>query len=103
KEVTINVKNELIPTQNWNAVWESDYEPVTIGKELLIRAPFHKEDDSFKMSIEIQPQMSFGTGHHQTTYLLSKYLLDVDFLNKKVLDVGTGTGVLGILASKLGA
>lgn len=103
KDVEILVKKDHIPSQNWNAVWESDYSPVTVDKKLLIRAPFHSEDNSFELSIEIQPQMSFGTGHHQTTYLLSKHLLDIDFSNKKVLDVGTGTGVLGILASKLGA
>lgn len=103
KDIEILIKKDHIPSQNWNAVWESDYEPVMVDKKLLIRAPFHPEDNSFEMSIEIQPQMSFGTGHHQTTYLLSKHLLDVDFTNKNVLDVGTGTGVLGILASKLGA
>ncbi len=103
KGIAIEFEQELIPSQNWNAVWESDYAAVTIDEKLLIRAPFHQEDSSFDLSIEIQPQMSFGTGHHQTTYLLSKHLLDVDFKNKKVLDVGTGTGVLGILASKLGA
>ena len=103
KGLEISFNKEVIPSQNWNSVWESDYEPVEIDKKLLIRAPFHQDDKSFDMSIEIQPQMSFGTGHHQTTFLLSKHLLDVDFNNKKVLDVGTGTGVLGILASKLGA
>ncbi|WP_107040359.1 50S ribosomal protein L11 methyltransferase [Brumimicrobium mesophilum] len=103
KEIEISVNKTLIPSQNWNAVWESDYEPVTIEKKLLIRAPFHADDESFDLSIEIQPQMSFGTGHHQTTYLLTKHLLDVDFTDKKVLDVGTGTGVLGILAAQLGA
>ncbi|RYM32742.1 50S ribosomal protein L11 methyltransferase [Brumimicrobium glaciale] len=103
KDIKIAVKQDLIPSQNWNAVWESDYDPVTVDKSLLIRAPFHSEDKSFELSIEIQPQMSFGTGHHQTTYLLSKHLLAVEFKNKKVLDVGTGTGVLGIIASKLGA
>ena len=103
KEIEISVSKSSIPSQNWNAVWESDYDPVTVGKKLLIRAPFHEKDASFELSIEIQPQMSFGTGHHQTTYLLNKHLLDIDFTGKNVLDVGTGTGVLGILASKLGA
>ena len=103
KDVKIQTIKHLIPSQNWNAVWESDYEPVEIGKELMIRAPFHPIDDSFDLSIEIQPQMSFGTGHHQTTFLLSQAILDINFKELKVLDVGTGTGVLGILASKLGA
>jgi ribosomal protein L11 methyltransferase len=103
KDIHVLVKKDLILSQNWNAIWESDYEPVEIDKKLLIRAPFHKEDKLFDMSIEIQPQMSFGTGHHQTTFLLTKHLLTIDFNGKKVLDVGTGTGVLGILASKRGA
>ena len=103
KDIQIELEKILIPSQNWNAVWESDYEPVKIGKQLLIRAPFHPKEDDFDLNIEIQPQMSFGTGHHQTTYLLSKHLMEIDFSDKKVLDVGTGTGVLGILASQLGA
>src|SRR5690554_5673071 len=102
-DVKIHTKKQLIPSQNWNAVWESDYEPVVIEKELIIRAPFHPLDDSFALSVEIQPQMSFGTGHHQTTFLLNQTLLEIDFAAKSVLEVGTGTGVLGILASKLGA
>lgn len=102
-EVNIAYEQTLIPSQNWNAVWESDYEPVLVGKSLMIRAPFHPIDDTFDLSIEIQPQMSFGTGHHQTTFLLSQALLDIDFKGKNVLDVGTGTGVLGILAAQLGA
>lgn len=103
KNVKITTSKHIIPAQNWNAVWESDYQPVEIGKELIIRAPFHPEDNSFAISVEIQPQMSFGTGHHQTTYLLSQVILNLDLKGKSVLDVGTGTGVLGILASKLGA
>ncbi|MFA5575471.1 MAG: 50S ribosomal protein L11 methyltransferase [Brumimicrobium sp.] len=103
EDVSISFSEEIIPTQNWNAKWEEDYQPVIIDKSLLIRAPFHKEDDSFKHTIVIQPQMSFGTGHHQTTYLLCKMILDIQLTNKTVLDVGTGTGVLGILSSILGA
>jgi ribosomal protein L11 methyltransferase len=103
KEVIISTTKKIIPHQNWNAIWESDYEPVKVGKRLYIRAPFHPEDDQFELSIEIQPQMSFGTGHHSTTYLLSEVLLDLELENKSVLDVGTGTGVLGIISSKKGA
>ncbi|HTO38329.1 MAG TPA: 50S ribosomal protein L11 methyltransferase [Brumimicrobium sp.] len=103
KDIAIEVEQIHIPSQNWNATWEADYQPVKIEDKLIIRAPFHSKEGNYKMSIEIQPQMSFGTGHHQTTYLLCDTLLDEDFNQKSVLDVGTGTGVLGILAAKLNA
>lgn len=103
QNVEITYTSKAIEPKNWNAQWETDYPTVTIGKELLIRAPFHKEDPSFKLSIEIQPQMSFGTGHHQTTYLLCEALLKENLQSTTVLDVGTGTGVLGILAGLRGA
>lgn len=104
EEVKIHYHLEEIPNQNWNAVWESDFEPVEINKDIIIHAPFHDIDTiKYRYPIEIQPQMSFGTGHHQTTYLLSEALLDQEIKDKTVLDVGTGTGVLGILASKMGA
>lgn len=103
RAVKIQIEKKFIPYQNWNALWESDYQPVVIGKQLMIRAPFHQADDSFELSIEIQPQMSFGTGHHQTTFLLSQALLKLELKGASVLDVGTGTGVLGILAAQLGA
>jgi ribosomal protein L11 methyltransferase len=104
KKVDISYTEELIPSQNWNALWESDFKPVEIDEELIIYAPFHNIDlAKYKHSVEIQPQMSFGTGHHQTTFLLSKALLKLQFKGKTVLDVGTGTGILGILAAKLGA
>lgn len=102
-DLSLNFEEKLIPRQNWNETWESDFEPVRVDSKLLIRAPFHEYEEGFDKVIEIQPQMSFGTGHHQTTYLLSKVLCDMDLKNKSVLDVGTGTGILGILASKKGA
>lgn len=102
-DVEISVSEELIPGQNWNQNWESDFKPVKIENKLLIRAPFHEKETGFEEVIEIQPQMSFGTGHHQTTYLLSQVLLDINLTGKSVLDVGTGTGILGILASLKGA
>jgi len=103
KDLTLNFKEKLIPSQNWNETWESDFKPVRVDNKLLIRAPFHEVEEGFEEVIEIQPQMSFGTGHHQTTYLLSKVLFEIDLQDKTVLDVGTGTGILGILASKKGA
>lgn len=100
----ISYSVEEIPAQNWNATWESDFQPVEVDRDLIIYAPFHSIDSTaFKYTVQIQPQMSFGTGHHQTTYLLSKALLKADLSRKNVLDVGTGTGILGILCSKLGA
>lgn len=103
-EVAFTKTETIIPHQNWNAQWEADFEPVEVDNRLVILAPFH--DASVyegRQQIIIQPQMSFGTGHHQTTYLMSQYLLDMNSVPAKVLDMGTGTGVLAILAEKLGA
>jgi len=103
-DVQVSVTSALIPHQNWNAKWEADFEPVEVDSRLVILAPFH-DAAAFpgREQIIIQPQMSFGTGHHQTTYLMSQYLLDMEEIPAKVLDMGTGTGVLAILAEKKGA
>ena len=85
--------------QNWNATWEENFEPIYIKNQLEIVAPFHKLKN-LDFSIIINPQMSFGTGHHETTRLISTYLLDCKLKDKKILDMGTGTGVLAILAEK---
>lgn len=93
---------KLIKGQNWNAQWESSYQPVKIGQELLIRAPFHPHDPSVKMELIIQPQQSFGTGHHPTTALMAEKLLTSRVEGRYIMDLGCGTGVLAILASRLG-
>ncbi len=94
---------EKIAKTNWNEEWEKNFEPVKVDNLLLIRAPFHQSDKSVRQEIVIMPKMSFGTGHHQTTQLMCAAMFETDFKNKRVLDMGCGTGVLAILAIKLGA
>ncbi|MBR2326107.1 MAG: 50S ribosomal protein L11 methyltransferase [Alistipes sp.] len=95
---------EEIASQNWNAVWESDFQQVEVADKVLIRAPFHEPRPNYcGMEIVIQPKMSFGTGHHATTQMMVEMLLSADVEGKEVLDMGSGTGVLAIVAAKLGA
>ena len=103
QDVEIAFEKIIIPHQNWNAQWESDFQPVEVEDYLTIVAPFHSKEDKKGMIVEIQPQMSFGTGHHQTTWLMSKFLFEIGQLPDSVLDMGTGTGVLAIIAEKLGS
>lgn len=93
----------LIEEKNWNKVWESNFEPVLVDEFVAIRASFHEPVEHVKFDIVITPKMSFGTGHHSTTYMMIEQMRKIDFLNKSVFDVGTGTGVLAILAEKMGA
>jgi ribosomal protein L11 methyltransferase len=102
-EVNASFEVKIIPQQNWNAVWESDFQPVVVEEYLSILAPFHERADHKGMIVEIQPKMSFGTGHHQTTWMMSKALFELDRMPDHVLDMGAGTGVLAIIAEKLGA
>lgn len=102
-EVTFTVTKELIPQKNWNAEWESHFEPVVIEDKLTILAPFHDKSLFHGLKIIIQPKMSFGTGHHQTTWMMAKLLMDLSVVPNHVLDMGTGTGILAFLAEKLGA
>lgn len=97
------VEKIRIKGENWNKVWEESFDPITIESEVIVRAPFHHVDKSFKHEIIIEPKMSFGTGHHSTTRLMMETMLHLDFKNRSVLDMGCGTGILAILAAKLGA
>ena len=94
---------ETIAPANWNAEWEASYAPVRVGDALLIRAPFHLDAGDAQVMIELEPKMSFGTGHHETTRLVCQLLLGTAVEGLDVIDMGCGTGVLGILALKLGA
>jgi ribosomal protein L11 methyltransferase len=98
-----NVTLRKVAPQNWNAAWESSFEPVTIGTKLRIRAPFHEPSPDFSLELIIQPKTSFGTGHHETTYSIMELMLNFKMENLEVFDYGSGTGILAILASKLGA
>ena len=91
---------EKIVETNWNQVWESNFEPVIVNDYVAIRADFHKPITNTKFEIVITPKMSFGTGHHATTYMMIELMKGIDLKGKSVLDFGTGTGILAILAEK---
>ncbi len=101
--IEIEYNYETIQDRNWNEVWESNYDSVIVADRCLIRAPFHPENNSIEFQILIEPQMSFGTAHHETTAMMIEYALDADLEGKEILDMGSGTGVLAILASMRGA
>ena len=96
---------ELVKEQNWNAAWESDFEPVVVGDQVTVRAKYHKNLPRTRINVVIDPQMSFGSGHHQTTTMMIEQLLEdrKSLKGKAVLDMGCGTGILAIVAAKLGA
>ena len=100
-EVSYEVRE--IEPQNWNSVWENNFEPVVVGDQCYVRATFHTPAPGYPYEIVIDPKMAFGTGHHQTTSLMMRLLLSEPIEGKKVLDMGCGTGILAILAVKLGA
>ncbi|MFZ6012454.1 MAG: 50S ribosomal protein L11 methyltransferase [Bacteroidota bacterium] len=94
---------DKIEKKNWNEEWEKSYEPIIVDDRCLIRAEFHQIDKKYPYEIIITPKMSFGTGHHQTTYLMVKSQMAIDHKNKRVMDAGCGTAILSIMAGKLGA
>jgi ribosomal protein L11 methyltransferase len=93
----------LVPQKNWNEIWESNFEPIEISNKIFVRATFHQPKPEFPFEIVIDPKMAFGTGHHQTTAMMLELMLENDFAGKKVLDMGCGTGILAIMAAKLGS
>ncbi len=103
KMFTFIFEVKTIPHQNWNEVWESNFEPLRINERCYVRATFHEAHPEVEFEIVVDPKMAFGTGHHQTTALMMSLMMATEFKHKKVLDMGCGTGILAILASKMGA
>ena len=103
QQTKINYSFKDIEKKNWNANWEQSFSPVKINSHCIIRADFHKEDKNIKYEIIITPKMSFGTGHHETTFLMLNEIFKINVSKLNILDMGSGTGVLSILSSKLGA
>jgi ribosomal protein L11 methyltransferase len=100
----LNYSKSVIKEENWNAIWESNFDPVRVGDFVGIRAHFHPDfEPAVTHDIKITPKMSFGTGHHPTTFTVMQMMQNIDFKDKTVYDFGTGTGILAILAEKLGA
>ena len=93
EEVTFSYDVKEIEQVNWNEEWEKNFEPIVVADQVSIRAPFHK-NPGLKYDIVIEPKMSFGTGHHETTHLMIQHLMELDLHGKKVLDMGCGTGSL---------
>lgn len=103
KEFSVKYDYRNILEKNWNEEWESSYNPVTVAGKCYVRAPFHPENSHCKYDIIIEPKMSFGTAHHETTSLMIEQILLLDMNGKSVLDMGCGTSVLAVLAAKMGA
>ncbi|WP_396183759.1 50S ribosomal protein L11 methyltransferase [Flavobacterium sp.] len=101
-EFTISYTVEEIEQVNWNEEWEKNFDPIDVDGKCHVRAPFHPKTDA-KFDIVIEPKMSFGTGHHETTHMMIQHLLETDLVNKKTLDMGCGTAILAILAEIKGA
>ena len=99
---SLEISETQILPKNWNEVWESNFSPITV-KNWRVRAPFHEKDANYPNELVINPEMAFGTGHHQTTELMMEHLIEGDLKGKKVIDLGCGTGILGVMAAKLGA
>jgi ribosomal protein L11 methyltransferase len=103
KEFSIQYQHKSIKDKNWNEEWERSYSPVVIAGKCCVRAPFHPKNADCKYDIIIEPKMSFGTAHHETTSLMIEQIMTLDLKGKTVLDMGCGTAVLAILASKMNA
>ena len=103
REIIISKEIQQIDHQNWNELWESNYDPVTVDDKIFIGAPFHQVPDGFENNIILEPNMSFGTGHHPTTHMMLRTLSTMDIMGKSLFDFGAGSGILCIYADQRGA
>lgn len=103
EQALVEWQSTIIEKRNWNEEWEKNYDPIIVDDKCLVKASFHNIDKQYQYEILIDPKMSFGTGHHETTYLMISHLLTLDLQGKHAMDIGCGTGILAILAEKLGA
>jgi ribosomal protein L11 methyltransferase len=104
EDTKLQFHHEEMPDKNWNEEWEKNYfQPIVVKNQCVVRSPFHARMPEIPLEIVIEPKMSFGTGHHETTSMMMETILELPFENKTVLDMGCGTGILGILASMRGA
>lgn len=103
KEASISYSTSEFENKNWNEEWEKNYDPIVVEDKCLVRATFHESFGDYQYEIIITPKMSFGTGHHSTTYLMLKHQMGIDHQDKRVLDAGCGTAILAVMAAKLGA
>lgn len=102
RNFNISFQIKEIEQENWNSKWEENFNPIQVGYQCVVRAPFHQKSE-VEFDIVVEPKMSFGTGHHETTHMMLQHILDHDFKGKSVLDMGSGTGVLAILTAMKGA
>lgn len=100
KENALPYEKKIHNEKDWNAEWEKNFEPIAISNQLLVRAPFHVQDQKYRQELIIAPKMAFGTGHHETTSMILEWMLKEDLNGKDVLDFGCGTGILGIYAAR---
>lgn len=102
-DAKITLEEGVMPKVNWNEEWEKNYDPIAVDDLVYVRASFHPSKPEFKYEIVINPKMSFGTGHHATTFQMLRHQGQIDHVGKRVLDVGSGTGILAVMAHLLGA
>ena len=99
----LSYTEEEVEKKNWNEEWEKNYDPIIVSDTCIVKASFHQIEKKYPYEIIVNPKMSFGTGHHETTFLMLQKQLTIDHTDKKVMDLGCGTGILAIMANKLGA